>query len=747
MVPKGRPLFKLAPPRDSARRLRQNAALEKSMSNAPWSPELLARLTRVGERGGVLQLSREPEAAWIDTIRGLASDANLLFLEVDAGVAGLGSGGVARAAAADYLGASGPALADADFCESAVGDGRGAREALTSLRETWTGELGGGLPTWPQERPWLRHAEVLRRVLAEAGDVEARLLLLRNAGECDGPSLAALGGLMADGGAGWVVALAPAGDASGFCEGVARAADDERIAAAWHDAVELPEDEGDSPSLPRQGTAVELLDVLASAGSAVPAAVVGSDSLSRYRGRAPRAGWVDLQGVLDSGRATLSGDFVIVGPWTPTVDSPVVSADARALAAAVAEVLPEDSPGRALLLARLGAGDAKEAAAVALGRGELGRAQALLSSGAPVLRARTLRLAGDAAAAREIATGGSDALHLEGGLAARAAGRPKAARKHLEAVGGGREYVAARLVLGELDEEAGEFVAATKHLAEAAREAEQRGDSGEAARAFARRALAMSKAGAAERAIKELKLAMARASDPDDPSDPALEVRVLIGLVFREAGSRDKARQALAMAADKAHSAASRTREAEARLMLARFHLEGLPATGRERGEALRDGREAAEEALRLARGVSRADLEAEAESVLGELAYRSEDWSTASVSLGRQQVLWGAAGRPDREVDAAIRSSQLLARRESWEDAFKAANSALMLATRRRLPEQSAHAQNARGEALSGLERRDEALASFTEAQRLFGSLGESHRAHAAAAERRAQTLVQTGK
>jgi hypothetical protein len=47
------------------------------------------------------------------------------------------------------------------------------------------------------------------------------------------------------------------------------------------------------------------------------------------------------------------------------------------------------------------------------------------------------------------------------------------------------------------------------------------------------------------------------------------------------------------------------------------------------------------------------------------------------------------------------------------------------------------------RGDALQKLERKDEALQSFQEAQRIFGSLGESYQGQAGAAERRAQQLV----
>jgi tetratricopeptide (TPR) repeat protein len=216
-----------------------------------------------------------------------------------------------------------------------------------------------------------------------------------------------------------------------------------------------------------------------------------------------------------------------------------------------------------------------------------------------------------------------------------------------------------------------------------------------------------------------------------------------MGLVFREAGSRDKARQALGLAAKVAGANAAPVQEAEARLHLARFYIEALPTQGKERGEALRAAREAADQALGLARALGRDDLEAGAEEVLGELSWRAEDWDEALASLERQQGAWRRAGRASKEVDAAIRSSRLAARREQWDEAFASANSALMQATRKRLPEQTAQGQMARAEALAGMGRKDEALAALTEAQRIFGSLGEEFAAQGRAAEQRARRLI----
>ena len=50
------------------------------------------------------------------------------------------------------------------------------------------------------------------------------------------------------------------------------------------------------------------------------------------------------------------------------------------------------------------------------------------------------------------------------------------------------------------------------------------------------------------------------------------------------------------------------------------------------------------------------------------------------------------------------------------------------------------------RGDALQHPERKEEALQSLQEAQRLFGSLGDGFAAQAGAAERRAQQLVSGG-
>lgn len=729
------------------------------MSASPWSEALSAYLAVLSERGGLAVTEGPLGPDDIEALREVAAQARAEFVEVHAAGAGAVPGGVCRAAAAPWLGA-GARLADAAFCEDAVGDGRGARQALERLEAGFVRET---LPDDGQgERPWLRSAEVLARVLAEAGDVEPHLLLVREASNTDALSLHAFRSLLSGrGGAGWALVLEGPleGAAASLAAAIRRSADDDRVPSAWFAQVDPVGGTEDAGSLPKQGSAVELLDLLSASPVPVPSALAGSETLSRYRGCAPRAGWVDLQGVLDSGKAALVGGFLRVQGWEHTGEGgPVERADARALADAVVECLPGRAPGRSRLLAALQAAGgevapelAMEAAEAALAEGDGVGAAVLLTDRSDLaarrLRARGLRLCGDPAGARSAAEGTQDGvLLLETARASLDLGRVRTAKKALDAAAAvGPELVtaAARLMTARLQEEDGEAVAAAASLAESAKAFEHGGQPIEAARAFARRALAMSKAGAAERALKELRLAMARAQDPDDPHDAALEVRCTIGLVFREAGHRDKARQALAMAADKAQAAAAPDRETEARLMLGRFFLEGLPVQGAERGEMLRDARGATEAALSLARGCGRADLEASAESLLGELSWRSEDWAGALASLGRQQALWAEVGRADKEVDVAIRRSQLAGRRGAWDEAFKAANDALMLATRRRLAERSGHAQMARGEALAALDRKDEALASFSEANRIFSSLGAATEGHAAAAERRARALV----
>ena len=88
----------------------------------------------------------------------------------------------------------------------------------------------------------------------------------------------------------------------------------------------------------------------------------------------------------------------------------------------------------------------------------------------------------------------------------------------------------------------------------------------------------------------------------------------------------------------------------------------------------------------------------------------------------------------------------QLASRKDDWQGAFDAANAALTQASRKRLTAKLAQAHMLRGDALQHLERKEEALQSLQEAQRLFGSLGDGFAAQAGAAERRAQQLVSGG-
>ena len=733
-------------------------------------------LRRVRDRGAVLLLEGDLGAS-TDAIEAAAEEEGLAFRAVRADVWGLLPQGVIRAGLPGYLGPGAPA--DPGFCADAVGDGHGATDAWGRLLDRWSGlEPGDASALPPDDEPWRAEAEVLARVLAAIGDVEPTLLLVRDAGSIDDGSLRALQALLAGReAAGWAIAFELTGEAPAAIGALA-----EVIARIDPDAVAratLPEaDEADAPGLPKRGSAVELLDVLGASPAPLPVQVVGSKALAAYRGQPPRAGWLDLQGLLDSGRATLEGALLRLDGWTPTTGEggTVAAADCRAIREAVQEVLADDDPLRSVLAASLAlaghASDANELAVEAarglLARGDASAALTWLGRARPgtpgiaALKARAHRWSGDAASARQVALealkaepDGDDAplLHLETALASIELDRRTPAERHLEQSSekAGRVedlfvLAAARLFQGRLLEEDGRFGPAAKLLGEAAQACERLGASREAGRAFAARAVCMGKAGAGPRAMKELGLARERAADSDDPHPAVADVRILMGVVFRDAGSRDSARKALALAAKMACEHADPIREAEARLMLARFFLEAIPVKGKERGEALRDGREAAEAVIRLARGLGRADLEAEGESLLGELSYRAEDWASALASLQRQEVLWRSIGRATREVDTAIRRSRLAGRQDDAKQAFSAANDALMLATRRRLPEQSAQAQLARSEALEALDRGQEALAAGAEAQRIFSGLGEAFAGHAAAAEQRARQLVSKG-
>jgi tetratricopeptide (TPR) repeat protein len=764
-------------------------------ADAQWLSGLRDRAGDLRERGGLAVVAPALGPLASTALRELAESESFEFLELDARVPAMLSGGALRA-----LLRTGGAAELESLAAEAVGRAAGARAAWQRVQDRWGAGTASAsaesLPLHPDEDvAAAAEAEVLARLLLARAELAPQCAVLRSPDSMDAGSARALRALLASGrGKGWLLVLDGAPSTGSWAgrllAAVERSAADARLDGPLVVRLAAPAEEADAPAMPKRGTAVELLDLLASAAMPLPEAVVGAPSLAAYRGMAPRAGWLDLRSLLDAGRvASEEGWLRVIGGWSHTGADPgadggsLPRADARALRAAVAEVLDSFDPTRtyidAALAAAGGSPDAAEAArawgARCLARGDgpgardwLARAAAGGSGGAALAlaRARAARLCGNPEEARSLADAGASraesepseaaALRLEAALALLDLGRSPAALKQLDACDEAAASAAssasvettgipaaAAFVRASLLESQGDAVGAATALASAARACEQAGDAHGAARAFARRAVCMGKAGAGDRAMKELKLAMERVPDADDPHPAALDVRVSIGLVMRDAGSRDKAKQALAMAADTASRHASPVREAEARVVLARFLLEGLPLRGPERGEALRDGREAAESALRVARGLGRADLEAEAETILGELSWRSEDWAGARVSLERQQLLWSAAARADKEVDAILRRSRLDSRRGDHESAFSAANQALQLALRKRFHEQSAHAQVARGEALESLKRGEDALSAYAEAQRLFSALGEAGRAAAGAAEERARKLV----
>lgn len=744
------------------------------------SLQVAASLFRRCRQRGALAVLRgelpEPGAALLARA---AQEEGLAWSEVHASTWGLLPEGVVRAALPGTLGPGWP-LDDA-FCRHAAGGGRGAAMAWQALCERWTGVGDAAEPALPPDDQGFRsRAEVLARVLAAAGEAEPRALLVREAGSIDEGSARAIVALLAGrSAAGWAIVLQAEGKEPWIDALVGLVG---RLPDAEPASVDLPATgDEDGPALPRRGSAVELLDMLAASPVPVPVAVLGSRALSEYRGVPPRSCWQDLDGLLEAGRVAVDGPLVrLVHSWAPTAGtgSALSRADCQALRAAVAEVVPATAPLRSWLEAALAAAGGDEdagslalaAAGRALALGEaalairwLDRASCCGVPAAPLLRARALRLAGDAEGVRRACADGigrslptatEARLQFEAGLAAVELDRPAVAASHLEAaaeaaagIGDLPLLAATRLVQGRIEEEAGRFGPAARLLGEAAQACERAGAPREAARAFALRALCMGKAGAAERAMKELALARERAADADDPHPAVLDVRILMGVVFRDSGSRESARKALALAAKKAREHADPVREAQGRLVLARVILEAIPASGKERGEALRDGRAAAEEAIVLARGMGRADLEAEGETLLGELSWRAEDWTGAQESLRRQQELWRQAGRAAREVDSAVRRSRLSERQGDSGRAFEAACEALALASRRRLPEQAAQAQLARADALEKLERVDEALAALAEAQRILSGLGEAFAAQATVAEERARRLVARGR
>jgi tetratricopeptide (TPR) repeat protein len=605
----------------------------------------------------------------------------------------------------------------------------------------------------------------IARLRAEEGP---RVVAIRGAARADFGSLAAIIGFVASGEAAGTLFVidGPLPSFAGrLLPPLRRAAADDRFdGPAFVEASTEPSPPRERPPLPSRGTSVELLAILEAAGASVPASAIGTRSLSEYRGRPPRGGYQDLLGLLDSGHAALVGGSVSL-PFGGAATGIVAEADARALRAALREAGTADAQLEARLamagrdadagdaavsaaLAALTAGDPVAADGFVQAAGEAGRRTDGLA-----MRARAAADLGDLPTARRLAE--------EAVAADASAGRPRldvariallegdetGAAKHAGAIDDPELAAEANLLLAEIHDAAGRATEGASAAAEAARAFEGSGERVLAALAFAQRAICIARAGAADRALQELRHAMERVPDPNDPDPRALDVRLAMAIVLREGGQRDKARQALQLVAQRASAQGQREREARARILLGHAMLDALPPRGAERGEAISEARESAERAIRLGRGLLRADLEAEGESVLGELAWRGEDWANARSSLQVEQALWEEAGRSGKAVEAAMKRGQLALRQGDWNAALQDAVHALTQAGKRRQPLRVAQAQLLRGEALEKLDRKDEALNALQEAFRVYRSLGEAHAAQAAAAERRARALIAAGR
>jgi len=762
------------------------------MSEPSWITTAGPCLDGCAERGALLVFEEACGDQLVDLLAAAATQRDLDFACVDAQVVGLRATGVLRAGVASFLGGGAATHPEAgELIRDALGEGAGARAAWQRLRARWAGQPQDGSSSGAAAgSPWIAEAEVLGRILAGVGEVEPRLLLVRSADHMDESSARVLQVLLAgSAAAGWIVALEGPLFSPGACDhlvaAMTRAHGDERFDCArlLHLAGPVAGDE-DASGLPKRGSSVELLDILAAAGLPLPCAVVGSEALSRYRGTSPRSGWIDLDGLLDCGRAHSGEGMVFIAAASNAADdvaprSQVQAADCRALRAAVEEVLDESAPLRTTLVAALaarGEGDdawsaALNAGRAALLRGEPQSASRYLDDSARVaagrggselalLQSRARSAAGDPAGALRCAQDGlrvagegnphSAALWSEAGAAEERLDQTgKAAESFANAIklcdGDTDPRDAARAKAGKARQlrAAEDFVAAAAAHGEEAQVLEQAGLRDAAGRALARRAEAMAQAGATDQAIKELGRAAERLSANQPPAAEVLEARMLMGRVFRFAGKRDQARKALALSAEAAQLHASADIEGQARLGLARLYLEGMPAQGAGRGEALRDGRAAAEATVSIARGLGDCALEAAAEGILGELSYRSEDWDGALQSLARQEELWEVAGRVGEQADVALRRSRVASRCDRPQDALEAADSALSLASRRRLHELAAQAQLLRGENLQAQGKGSDALAAFSEAERLYSSLGPSFKNQAAAASERARLAV----
>jgi|GEM_PF-1524518 len=766
---------------------------------SPWLQPACDALAEAASRG-TLVLSTGPISD--ADAQAVAQSQNLQLVVVDARIFGLLPDGVIRAALRDELGGTRGAP-DEDFCVDALGDGEAAQNTWDALCSRWEPaqqelDVDFGSPfddfeddegedeaaaASPADLPGDdsdRRVEALVRILVAASDVQPRLVLLRSPDLADSLSLAALRGALAGGrgaGTAWIIEgpLQEGGAVQRLLAPIARAADDHRFDGPMHATIAPPESPDEGPSPPGRGTAAELLAMLQAGGVAYPEEALGSAPIAAYRGQSPRTTYQDLEGLLHTKRVAVVDGWVSADGHGAGAQGPLARADARALFAGVDDAPPAILAGLALAAEQPHSADiATSAGRDLLDHGDALGAQRWLDRTAAwlggstspevsLLRGQAARRLGDTRTAsrlvREALLSGTEGdltearLHLEAGRLAALEGDDKTAQKHLEIAATLATELderldagEANLCLAELHEAAGRYHPGAAAAAAAAKAFEHGKDTISAARAFAMRAICIAGAGLAPRALQELKHAMKRTPDPDDPRPGALDVRIAMGLIFRESGDREKARQALALAAKRAHTHALADREALARLNLARFHLEAIPVRGAERGEALSAGREAAEAAIHLSRGLGRADLEAEAEALLGELAWRSEDWESARDALGREQDLWEQAGNVVRVVDVALRRGQLASRQEDWPGAFKAANAALNQAQRKRLTGKLAQAQMLRGEALQHLDRKDEALQSLQEAHRIFISMGAEFTAQAGAAERRAQQLVAGG-
>lgn len=695
-----------------------------------------------------------------------AAEAGHDVVQVDAEVAGLFPFGVVRASVAKWLGPSGGRVADRASGLDAAGEGSGARSAMEALCDAWDGggEDSFGPAEWDpdDEAEEARRVEIVARWVAACCDLAPRVVVLRNAHFIDEHSARTFGSMLAGrAGGGLLLVLDRAPEAgtlhplSRLVGSLALVADDDRgpIARPHRGRATPASKDADPHDLPVRGTAVELLDMLRAWPGPIPAVAVATACLSTYRGRHPRGGWMDLESILDSAAARCVDGIVFVRPGTAR-EGVLREADRAAMGEAVDAALEGNSRLRRALLVRaaisqpVGGGDpGGDPGGDLLAHGEWCR-----------LAARGPATTGFAAASRRLGRA-ADALaapaspdfreRRERALLQADLGQETTAAAALEGLSAELDHTdpqrAALLFLAGRLQNEHDPVKAAATLAEAARAEEQHGNEHRSARVFALRAVCMAAAGAGDRALKELRLAMDRALTEDSGDVAVIDVRILAGMVFRDAGHRDKARPALQLAVDKAALHALPDRQALALINLARLWVEGLPPAGPARGEAMGAARDAADQAVRLARGLDRPDLEAAAEAVLAELSARVDDHAGAVEILGRVEALYRRAGRLGREVDTALRRARLLLRDSRFDDALAAAAASLQVASRRRMTDRAAQSQMVRGEALDGAGRRDEALAALTEAHRLWKGLGLT--AQAEAAEQRARQLLGAGR